>query len=287
MNEKLKSIRFSIFQPIMSIPHIIHCGEETRTNTDYALYGKYRQQDSSCVFQYTISGNGVFMNDKGTFPVPRGSGFFCRISDPKTGYFFPEKSKQPWHFIYFNFMGDSLASTVKELTSRHGPVFNIPQENPVIKRMAHLTNRNETSMSFYESAGIAANFLQLLLKITEQENSSMQPAHDLVQLAKNHIQQYLLHDINANEIARALNVSREHLSRIFTAGTGITLYQYILREKMLYACSLLKNTNMSTKEISSELGFSQPSHFCRTFQRIINMPPLEFRKLGTTPIFPA
>ena len=279
--------RFSISRSIASVPHIICCGEEVRDSPVYIHQGKYRQKDLSSLFQYTISGAGVYKNRHGEYSVSKGSGFLCSASDPETSYYFSESATQPWHFIFFNFMGTALADTVTELTVRRGPIFTIPESNPVLERMIHLVKRNEYHMSFSESAGIAANFFNLLLQMDEVSGESETLEVELVRSAKNHIQQYLLNDLNATEVARALNVSREHLSRIFSHEAGITLYQYILREKTLHACHLLKNTSMSSKEISQELGFSQPSHFTRTFLRLIKMPPQQFRQFGVTPIYPA
>ncbi len=286
-NSEMRSVRFEVSRPILSVPHIICCGEEVRNSPSYNLKGKYRQNESSIVFQYTISGEGVFENADGIYSVDAGKGFICEISNPETSYYFPSEATKPWHFIYFNFIGDPLADTVKELTLRNGPIFSISIDAPVLTRMMKLNRRNEYRMAFSESASIASRFFNLLLQISEAENSDEKQEVELVRAAKNHIQQYLLNNLNAGEVARALNISREHLSRVFSREAGITLYQYILREKILRACYFLKDTNMSSKEISQELGFEQPSHFSRTFLRIIKITPRQFRQHGVTPIFPA
>jgi len=276
-----------VSRPILSVPHIIYCGKETHSHTSYMLQGKYRQNEPSSLFQYTISGTGIFKNSNGEHPVPAGSGFLCRLSDPETSYYYPENTTEPWHFIFFNFIGSALPDTTNELTLRNGPIFSIPANNTVLERMARLTQRNDYNMLFSESASIATRFFNLLFQIIEADHDNQNPKIDLVHSAKNHIQQYLFNDINAAEVARALNVSREHLSRVFSRETGTTLYQYILREKVLHACYQLKETTMSNKEISQQLGFTQASHFTRTFRRLMKMTPRLFRESGTIPIFPA
>jgi AraC-like DNA-binding protein len=287
MNTEDRALRFEIARPIASIPHIIHCGEEVRRDVSYNFSGKYRQNDPSCVFQYTLSGSGIFENSDGEFEVTAGKGFLCMVSDPQTSYRFPADGSEPWHFVFFNFFGSHLAAAVKELTGRSGPVFQIKNDNPVIERMQLLLKRNDDSLHFSAAAAIASDFFNLLLQEEEALYDRDTPESDLARKAKSHIRQYLHNDINAAEVARALNISREHLSRIFSNESGITLYQYILREKILTACHLLKNTNKSNKEISRELGFSRPSHFNRTFLRLIKMTPRNFRQNGITPIFPA
>ena len=284
---KAKAIRFAVSRPIASVPHIICCGKEERSDISYNWQGKYRQKELSTVFQYTISGRGIFKNKNGNHPVPAGSGFLCMVSDPQTSYYYPENATEPWQFIYFNFMGSALPKTVNELTHRNGPIFTIPEGNIILERMTNLLKRNDHHLRFSESAGIAARFFNILIQSTESTTENESSQEDLVRSAKNHIQQYILNDLNASEVARALNVSREHISRIFSREAGITLYQYILQEKVLHACHLLKTSTMSSKEISQELGFRQPSHFTRTFQRLMKITPRHFRQSGNIPIFPA
>ena len=81
-----------------------------------------------------------------------------------------------------------------------------------------------------------------------------------------------------------VSVSREHLARRFKEETAMTPHEYIVREKMLLACHLLKDTAMSSKEISVRLGYDEPAHFTRTFKRAIQMTPSRFRAEGTLPV---
>ena len=67
--------------------------------------------------------------------------------------------------------------------------------------------------------------------------------------------------------------------------SGTTPHDYQLRQKMLLACHLLKETLMRNKEVAQRLGYEQPTHFSRTFMRVLRMPPRRFRAVGTIPTF--
>jgi AraC-like DNA-binding protein len=87
-------------------------------------------------------------------------------------------------------------------------------------------------------------------------------------------------NINVSDIADHLQLSHEHLSRVFKKETGIKPLEYISREKIRYASELLKTSNRSCKEICEMLGYENSSHFARTFKRVMGTTPNDFRKRG-------
>ncbi len=79
-----------------------------------------------------------------------------------------------------------------------------------------------------------------------------------------------------------LDVSREHLTRVFREQTGVTPYQFILRQRTVLACRLLQEGNFTNKEIAARLGYSSPAHFLRSFRSLVGVTPGEFRSAGLT-----
>jgi AraC-like DNA-binding protein len=86
------------------------------------------------------------------------------------------------------------------------------------------------------------------------------------------------------EIAERLNVSAEHLARVFKQQTGISPHVHIQNAKMLAACGMLKSESLPVKEIAWRLGYETPANFMRTFQRVIRCTPIQFRKNGVVPL---
>jgi AraC-like DNA-binding protein len=73
----------------------------------------------------------------------------------------------------------------------------------------------------------------------------------------------------------AMSVS--DFSRRFKSESGYTLFEYINREKIRRACTLLKRSQRSILDISTSLGYNNISFFNRYFRRIMGMTPSEFR----------
>ena len=81
------------------------------------------------------------------------------------------------------------------------------------------------------------------------------------------------------DLAKALFISRTHLAVKFKKETGITLTDFILKEKIEEAKRILRYTDKSLMSIGEYLGFSSQSHFSKTFKKYENMTPSEYRNI--------
>lgn len=84
-------------------------------------------------------------------------------------------------------------------------------------------------------------------------------------------------NIKVSQIASHFGYNEKYLSHLFTTVSGISLKQYILQQKMELAKYLLTDTNQNVSEISSQLGYSDPHHFMKSFKKIVGLTPTEFR----------
>ena len=70
-----------------------------------------------------------------------------------------------------------------------------------------------------------------------------------------------------------------YISNLFSRVEGITLEQYIIRQKIEKVKELLFYDEMTVGEIAWQLGYSSPSYLNSQFKKITGMTPGEFRKL--------
>ena len=84
--------------------------------------------------------------------------------------------------------------------------------------------------------------------------------------------------IKIADLERVLNLSKEHIIRLFKSETGKTPAEYIIDLKLKRAMKLLKGGTASVTEISAQLGFSTPSHFSKAFKTRLGMTPKEYKK---------
>ena len=84
-------------------------------------------------------------------------------------------------------------------------------------------------------------------------------------------------NLTIDKLAKNVNISPDHLSRIFKKTTGVTIGQYITEMRLNYAKSLVKMSNIPINEICIKSGFNSPEHFSRLFKEKFNMSPIKYR----------
>lgn len=85
--------------------------------------------------------------------------------------------------------------------------------------------------------------------------------------------------IGLQEIAETLEVSKEHLCRVFKKHTQTTITTYLEEIRVCEAKNMiLKYPDKTIGEISCLCGFDSPSYFCVIFKKREHMTPLEFRR---------
>ena len=102
--------------------------------------------------------------------------------------------------------------------------------------------------------------------------------HNIVKMAMLYINENVESNLQVNEIAKKLDISRSYLSKCFADDMGDTIQNYIMNTKLNHGVNLLVNTNISIVEISEKLKFSSQSHFQNTFKKHFKMTPLQYRR---------
>lgn len=82
-------------------------------------------------------------------------------------------------------------------------------------------------------------------------------------------------------LAQALGVTREHLSRSFSAGGAPNLKRIIDLVRLIAAAELSKNPGYDTRDVAHILSFASSSHLSSTAQRIADTRPASLARLRT------
>jgi AraC family transcriptional regulator len=92
-----------------------------------------------------------------------------------------------------------------------------------------------------------------------------------------YIGDHLATNLSLQELASLAQMDAFLFVRRFKQSTGLPPHQYILRERIERAKSLLANVEMSIAEIALRSGFASQSHFATAFRRISKLSPRAYR----------
>lgn len=90
---------------------------------------------------------------------------------------------------------------------------------------------------------------------------------------------YLENDFCLGKVAEEFNITASYLSTYFKKITGKNFTYYVNNLKVEKAKMLLQSTTMDIKDISDDLGFTNPKHFIRLFKQFEGITPGTYRKL--------
>lgn len=116
-------------------------------------------------------------------------------------------------------------------------------------------------------------FIACIRRVKDQSNK---PSY--ITTCKDYIAQHRTDDIRVSDLADCVGMSHSYLSRKFKEEEGITIQQYILKERIKAAANLIKYSDASLSEIAEYLHFTSQSHMGSHFKQEYGMTPNEYRK---------
>jgi YesN/AraC family two-component response regulator len=84
--------------------------------------------------------------------------------------------------------------------------------------------------------------------------------------------------ITLSDVAEAVGYSSAYLTNQVAKQTGYPINVWIIKRRMVAALPLLKNTNQTIEEISTNLGYQSACHFSRQFRQYNHTSPTDWRK---------
>lgn len=179
-----------------------------------------------------------------------------------------------------------LAKFIYPILEEGRKTFDIPYSDPNLKKMKLLPNPT------LGGEQLIKNYLEIFLinllrdqTETEQGNStflpwkefSAKPVEDVIAILKCNI----FTSLSIDNICKETAYSKAYLFRIFKLKTGKSIMKYYTELKIKQAKQLLRENELSVREISEKLAFNTPDYFTKTFKRITGLTPLAYKKRST------
>ncbi len=92
-----------------------------------------------------------------------------------------------------------------------------------------------------------------------------------------YIEAHLTEDISLENLATLAGISPCYFSRLFKQSMQIAPHQYVIKQRVELALTMLQESNLGIADISILCGFSHQSHLNRHFKRVVGVSPNIFR----------
>jgi len=83
--------------------------------------------------------------------------------------------------------------------------------------------------------------------------------------------------LRMSALSKLAGTSASNFYHLFKLATGYTPNDFFIRARMGRACELLRETNLSVKQVAAVLGYNDQFYFSRLFKSVNGVPPREYR----------
>lgn len=136
----------------------------------------------------------------------------------------------------------------------------------------------------HESTPVVESLISLithqLVRVVNNDNLQSSPlqSSNKIDNAIAFMHENLSNKLTVADIAKHVNVSSSHFSKLFKDFTNKTPIEYLTRIRLEQAKRLLKLSDKNLTEIAFECGYSSSSYFSHNFIETVKLTPSEYRK---------
>jgi len=136
------------------------------------------------------------------------------------------------------------------------------------------------NLSTFETLAAIFEALKEAIEDTEQVVIQNKNSHQTSLIAE--IQQiiqksYIDDNFSIIDVSEQLGMNASYLGKLFKRSTGMTFIEFLHKERMLAACTLLATTDMPIAEVVTAVGFKDVPYFYKIFKKEHGCTPKTYR----------
>ena len=127
-----------------------------------------------------------------------------------------------------------------------------------------------------------ADFMNILAELNSIEavrGADQPPSHvRYCREAERYVADNIERRVSVGEIALAVGISKNYLTNIFSATTGMSLIEYINRMKVSHMAQLMLRFNWSVREAAEHVGIDNANYASRMFKKYFGVTASEYKQ---------
>lgn len=117
---------------------------------------------------------------------------------------------------------------------------------------------------------------QILHKITFSRQNKV---NSIIEKANQYIEDHYKEEISLEDVAKEVNLSSYYFSRFYKEETGINFTDKLSNVRIDKAKELLKNKNLSIKDVCFMVGYMEPNYFSKIFKKVTGYTASDYKRL--------
>lgn len=262
-----KKEKATVFIPENRLPFENAIVGVTYPFAEYAI-----ERSSACkinCFEYVLEGEGEILLDGIWRSVKAGDAYILVEGDH---HCYRANPKNPWKKIWINYTAAYMPSLLSAYGIRSG-IYPGEHVRAYFEQALSLTKEGEIhSDTCHRIAECVQKIVSLSSVAQYRKNRNDTDA------IRDALNASIYKRIDLDELSTRLHLSKSTLIRNFKKQYGVTPYDYLLTVKMESAKLLLRDTEMTVRQIADKLCFTDEHYFSSVFLRRVGTRPKAYRE---------
>lgn len=253
-------------------------GYDAVSDPAYRWDGLERSDGPLLLFQYTLSGEGVFESENRTYRVRAGQALLAEIPGPHR-YYYPADAAAPWEFLFLLLRPNLILPHWRKFLREAGEVPRLPADCAPV-RLARMIVMDAGAGRISDPLIASSSVYQFVTELARMQAATLQNRDNWsenIKRAAEYIEHHYSRMISMDQLSEHVSLSKYHLIRRFSASTGLTPGAYLTRVRTEKAMELLRGTSLSIEAIAEQIGYSSGSYFIKAFRSLTGLTPGDFR----------
>lgn len=255
--------------------YINECGHYIANSTYYTE----RQGQGNFLLMYTLSGTGSLRYNNQEYILEQNQAVVINCNNY---HIYKTNSLVPWDFKWIHFNGTAAKEYYSLLNEETLNIIYLDDYVTFEKMLDNLNKYFDVNdiPSCVKAATQMTNIISQLIisKFTSSNNKKYEEHRYEIDKAIDFIQSNYNNKISLDDLTKTAYMSKFYFLRLFKRHTGVSPYEYLINYRINKAKELLKNSDLSVKEISDTVGFFDYNNFIREFKKIVGITPLKYKK---------
>lgn len=219
-------------------------------------------------FEYVLEGEGEILLDGAWHTASAGQVYILRRGEKHR---YRANPGNPWKKLWINYVADYISPLLDAYGIKSG-VYSAEDARIYFEQAFEYASGGAPYTNFsYNIAQCVHNIINTVALESSRENSDRYRIREALNGS-------VYEKADLDVISERLHISKSNIIRIFKKSYGVTPYEYLVSLKIATAKILLKDTQMTIKEIAEKLCFSDEHYFSNVFLRRTGSRPREYRR---------
>lgn len=227
---------------------------------------------------YVKKGSGYLQIKEQSISLKAGDTFYIPPCCPAT---YGTYEEDVWEAYYFAFNGCYADELLNKTIFKNNQFVGHLEKGDELAEIIFAASEEIKTHSYPQFYGLEQLFKLLPFIIQERKTNALGTKEKHLTLCKEYIDTHYNEDLQISDVAQAVHLSVNYIYRLFKEVLNTSPHDYLTTVRMQYAKTYLIDTDISTQEIASHLGYTNYTTFYSMFNKRMRMSPHEYRLLQT------